>query len=194
MIPIFSSQFTTAPAEETGLNEKKLEQPIPRIVLHKQNRNRVGERLPLARPLVRQPICSSLSTNSTTVSRTPGKIAQPPVSQETSSNSSATSENPTASQAITHNRTNECLDVDQNLVKTECLAEYVPVYGFYNSNIEEISSVLEVSSEQTHTYTYDDIEMSFVHFPNPFTATDKELIKRQNDVISGNLPFNENVS
>lgn len=75
------------------------------------------------------------------------------------------------------------------MVKTEC----IPVYGFYNSNIEEISSVLEVSSEQTHTCTYDDIEMSFEKFPIPFKATERELIKRQNDVISGNLPFNENV-
>lgn len=88
----------------------------------------------------------------------------------------------------------------QSEIKAEtsaAISECVPVYGFYDSNVEEISSALNVSSvqntEQNHVYTYDEVEMSFLKFPIPFKATDKDLVKRQNDIISGNLPFNENV-
>lgn len=63
---------------------------------------------------------------------------------------------------------------------------------------------IKVESDQSHepnvspsvsqTVTYDDIEMTYVHLPRPFELTPQLMIKRQNDIVSGNLPFNVNVS
>lgn len=35
--------------------------------------------------------------------------------------------------------------------------------------------------------------MTFTRFPMPSHATSQEMIKRENDLISGNVPFNETV-
>lgn len=63
------------------------------------------------------------------------------------------------------------------------------VYDLFETNASEIISLL--NEKQTHKY--DDIEMSYVRFPTPFKSTSENLIKRENDVISGNIAFNTDV-
>lgn len=45
--------------------------------------------------------------------------------------------------------------------------------------------------EQKHTY--EDIEMTYSRLPMPFNTTSQCILKRQNDIFSGNLPFNVTV-
>lgn len=66
----------------------------------------------------------------------------------------------------------------------------VPVYGLINQNAAELS---EIVGAQTYTYGDGDIVMTFTRFAMPSHATPQELIKRENDRISGNIPFNETV-
>lgn len=73
-----------------------------------------------------------------------------------------------------------------NSVKPEDIME--PVYGFYETNASEINSLM------TQTIFHEDIEMSFGTIPLPFVPTQHGLFKRQNDVFSGNMAFNQTVS
>lgn len=80
----------------------------------------------------------------------------------------------------------------KNRVKSES-KEARPVYGFFEINANEILSLIQ----KEQTYTIDDIEMSFIRFPKPFLepieSTHGKLMKRENDIISGNIPFDTNV-
>lgn len=76
---------------------------------------------------------------------------------------------------------------DETFIKIE--AELVPVYKFYDHNSEEIAGLIE----RRQTYKYDDIELSFSTFPMPLDSTSSGLIKREGDLISGQIPFNQSV-
>lgn len=69
--------------------------------------------------------------------------------------------------------------------------DMVPLYEIPSGNSSEIASVLEEPVE-------DPVEDPIVftdtsNFPQPMAATERGLIKRENDVISGNMAFNETV-
>lgn len=101
-------------------------------------------------------------------------------------------------------------------IKTEqdTMLDTMPVNRFRNNNAIEIISLLDSNSipgslpesllgssseplpptsEIERTYTYEDIEMTYTRLPEPFNVTRQTIIKRQNDIFSGNLPFNVNV-
>lgn len=71
--------------------------------------------------------------------------------------------------------------------------EPVPIYECTNKNQMDISQFLEESEESEYRYD-DDVVMSFTRFAIPFNATVQSVIKRQDDAISGDIPFNETVS
>lgn len=62
------------------------------------------------------------------------------------------------------------------------------IYGYYEINANEINSLI------SQTYLYEDVEMTYTTFPMPFISTQHDLLKRQNDIFSGNMPFNQTVS
>lgn len=74
-------------------------------------------------------------------------------------------------------------------IRTDDDLKTEPVYGFYGINASEIDSLIQ----QPHTYLYEDVEMSFTTLPVPFIATKHELFKRQGDIFSGNMAFNQTV-
>lgn len=60
----------------------------------------------------------------------------------------------------------------------------------------EMVSMIEGHSytRETHTYHDDDIiEMTWDHFPQPLKATEGNIIKRECDEFSGDIPFNNRV-
>lgn len=82
----------------------------------------------------------------------------------------------------------------KNAIRTEGDLETNPVYGFYATNSDQIDSLIQPSSQPLHTFHYEDVEMSYFDFPLPFISTEHELLKRQNDVFSGNIAFSQTVS
>lgn len=72
----------------------------------------------------------------------------------------------------------------------EFSANVVPVHSFLRVNARALSGLFEM----TQTYKYGDMEISFSRFPMPFRSTTSDLIKREGDVLSGNIPFNQFVS
>lgn len=87
----------------------------------------------------------------------------------------------------------------------------VPVNRFRNNNTNEIITLLdsnassnvvpepssELASEPLvpteRTIMYEDVEMTYTSLPKPFNITSLTIIKRQNDIFSGNMPFNVTV-
>lgn len=67
----------------------------------------------------------------------------------------------------------------------------VPIHQYELENADEIISVLEESHEEIYD---DDVLMTYIKFPMPVPSTTKGLMKREGDVVSGNLPFNNSVS
>lgn len=72
-------------------------------------------------------------------------------------------------------------------------------------NISEIASILEPQPipqpptqielpPQLHTFKSDDVEMSWYDYPQPMKRTEENLLKRDDDDFSGNIPFNTKVS
>lgn len=68
------------------------------------------------------------------------------------------------------------------------MKQEVPVYNHSQSNFNELNSLLEIVEKDVH----DDIEFTYSRFPRPYSATTEGLIKRENDSVSGDIPFNEN--
>lgn len=65
--------------------------------------------------------------------------------------------------------------------------EPLPLLEMNHENAEEVSDLFEDDVEEEF---YGDVIMTYKRFPMPFRgATDDELIKQENDVVSGNLPF-----
>lgn len=64
------------------------------------------------------------------------------------------------------------------------------MYLVPNENAENLSCLI---GEQ-QKYIYEDVEMEFTRFAMPWKVTQSELIKRENDIFSGDIPYNETVS
>lgn len=82
----------------------------------------------------------------------------------------------------------DSLTADGNLVVKR---EYAPLFNVHAANNAEIDDLLNESSED------EDALIMIVGpdgIPPPLEATEKKMIKRQNDKMSGNIPFNETVS
>lgn len=77
----------------------------------------------------------------------------------------------------------------ENKTELQKMVQNRPTNRYFEANANEIISLLQ--DEQT--YTFDEIEMSFVRFPKPFESTCENLTKRENDSVSGNIPFNTSV-
>lgn len=71
-------------------------------------------------------------------------------------------------------------------VKQEQLEDLMRIHEIPPQNIEQISELL---SEPEKIVIDDDCSMTFINFPSPFRATRDGLIKQENNVISGNIPF-----
>lgn len=65
----------------------------------------------------------------------------------------------------------------------------VPVYESSIENSGELS--LLIGGEQT--YEYEDVEMKYTRFAMPSKSTSSNLIKREGDIISGGIPYNNTV-
>lgn len=77
----------------------------------------------------------------------------------------------------------------ENRIKTEC----VPLYEMHARNSLEMDELLD---EPEVVYLDDDLEMvvSETGLPKPFSTTGEYVVKRENDAISGEFPFNIEVS
>lgn len=77
----------------------------------------------------------------------------------------------------------------ENRIKTEC----VPLYEMHARNSSEMDELLD---EPDVVYLDDDLEMvvSETGLPKPFLTTGEYVVKRENDAISGEFPFNIEVS
>lgn len=77
----------------------------------------------------------------------------------------------------------------ENRIKTEC----VPLYEIHARNSSEMDELLD---EPDVVYLDDDLEMvvSETGLPKPFLTTGEYVVKRENDAISGEFPFNIEVS
>lgn len=85
------------------------------------------------------------------------------------------------------------------VVKTEHDSDpmqILPLHRYRDIDVSGISSVLGQNQtlNQTYTYTYEDVEMAYDIFPKPMMASEHELIKRDDDPFSGNIPYNTKVS
>lgn len=80
-------------------------------------------------------------------------------------------------------------DSSRDNIRTDDDLKIEPVYGFYGINAGEIDSLIQ----RPQTYLYEDVEMFFTTFPVPFNATKHDLFKRQGDIFSGNIAFNQTV-
>lgn len=69
----------------------------------------------------------------------------------------------------------------------EFKVEMVPLHVTSTENSNEIISLLEESDE---TVLFENT----TNFPQPMAATENSIIKRENDIVSGNIGFNETVS
>lgn len=64
----------------------------------------------------------------------------------------------------------------------------------FQENISEIISIND-NDTSTCTITYDDdVEMTYGEMPKPLFSNERNVIKRENDPFSGDLPYNTNVS
>lgn len=77
---------------------------------------------------------------------------------------------------------------------TNIKEEFVPIFGIGSANNIEF---IELLQEEELVTIDDDISMMVTKnnaFPMPLNSTANDIIKRENDTISGNYPLNENVS
>lgn len=92
---------------------------------------------------------------------------------------------------------NTPIDTNDN---SECKFEMVPLRQTSNENANEIHSVLQIDTHRVESDPEsddDDVILVFadeIFFPRPMKATASSIIKRENDIISGNIGFNETVS
>lgn len=81
------------------------------------------------------------------------------------------------------------------LINVQVKAEKVPLYEIHTRNNEEINELLD---EPVEIYCDNDDELTMIiskdGLPKPFAATEDDMIKRENDPISGNIAFNEEVN
>lgn len=75
----------------------------------------------------------------------------------------------------------------------EIKPELVPLYEIHARNISEMNELLD--EPQTIYLSDDDGEMVVPEtgLPKPFGTTKENIVKRENDPITGNVPFNVEV-
>lgn len=84
-----------------------------------------------------------------------------------------------------------------DIVPTDAIklkVEDMPIHRFEEIDVAEIASVIEQNHNFEHTYKYEDIEMTYDTLPRPLMATEQNIIKREEDEFSGNIPFNMKVN
>lgn len=89
---------------------------------------------------------------------------------------------------------NQCANEVDPLAHDERKPEYVPLYEVSAPNNSEIDEIL-LDEPQVIKYG-DDVEILITEtgVPQPFGATLENMVKRENDAISGNVPYNIKVS
>lgn len=101
---------------------------------------------------------------------------------------SAQDASPLADQTIQHIE-------DVHDLKPQLEPEVVLIVGPTTTTINALHSVIK--EPEFIKYDFDEMEIkvdSKIGFCKPFNATSEGLVKRENDIVSGNLPYNETVS
>lgn len=179
---MFSNKLRTPPAiyNPLRLRERPIPSPIPCI----------------PNPKISKPIPSEtedLTTNSqntsnneifstTTHSQTPSNDSLPSCSHWNDPNINNNPEN------NANNKHSNGPDNEQDKFEDKS-NELVPVHDYALNNANEIELVLDEPQEEI----CNDMVMTYTKFPQPMKMSTKGLLKRENDIISGNIAFNESV-
>lgn len=135
-------------------------------------------------PLLDLPEGASSNVCSSVCSVSPG------VTSSTVGNTVENTVHETFNQTVNSSASAEIQTETRCKTKAETETSLAPVYVISQSNANEIDLLLRTQQ----TYTYDGVEMSYSQFPKPLLSTSEGIVKRENDVISGDMPFNDSVS
>lgn len=102
---------------------------------------------------------------------------------------------PTANQNMNETGNDSTID-SVNIANVQVKVEQVPLYEIYASNREEVYVLLDEPDETRYYDSDEDLTMIVPEngIPMPLGATEDNIIKRERDSISGNIPFNVMVS
>lgn len=96
----------------------------------------------------------------------------------------------------THENVNDSTMDAVNIAGAQVKVENVPLYEIHTRNSDEIDALLDEPDEVRYCDSDDDLTMIIPKngIPKPLAATSDNVIKREDDLISGSIPFNTNVS
>lgn len=184
-----------------SLNETETEQiPIEEIIQNSQNvsvnSDDTNDQLASsADPLASNGTNNQLASGTDPLALDTDTIAVNSTASTSANNANRCDSEPTANQNTNENGNDSTID-SVNIANVQVKVEEVPLYEIYASNREEVDVLLDEPDEIHYYDSDDDLTMIVPEngIPMPLGATDDNIIKRERDSISGNIPFNILVS